>query len=143
MPDFKQDDLINLFDNFIKPGVVIKEKEVIPGLTVKLKVLNTGELLTAESIIGLNKDIPLDVAQKVRAAGILTYAIISINGVNIEREDASVEENRQRRVLLYNQLLQMPPFIIQKMYMLYLEAVKEQEQMYNNVEELKQNIENF
>lgn len=138
------DDLFNFFENFLKPGVIVREKEVVPGFSVKLKVLNTEELLVAESILlNASGNIPFDVLQKVRGASILSQAIISLNGMAVERDDMSKEENRSRRSSLYNQLLKMPSILIQKTYEFYVDAVVEQNKIYDAPEKISQNIENF
>ena len=41
-------DLFKIFDNFIKTGVVVEEKEVVNGMKIKLKILNNSEHLEAE-----------------------------------------------------------------------------------------------
>ena len=79
-------DLFKIFDNFIKPGVVVEEKEVVNGMKIKLRVLNISEQLEAESIISTER-VPADVVAKVRGASILSQAILSINGSDIEKEN--------------------------------------------------------
>lgn len=137
------DDLNIFFDNFIKSGEVVKEKEIAPNFKVKLRVLNTGELLSAESIMKATTDIPADIVAKVRAASILSQAIISINDLEIEKNNLTQEENNMRRVNLYKQLLKMPAIVIQKSYELYIEAVKEQNDLYENLDETIEKVKNF
>jgi hypothetical protein len=142
-PEFNQE-LSNFFENFLKEGIVIKEKEVVPGLKIKLKVLNTEELLIAESILSnQNPHIPTDVMIKVRAASILSQSIIKLNDMDIEREDLSDEENGFRRRGLYKQVLKMPALVIQKAYEFYVEAVQEQNRLYNSPKDLSDKISNF
>lgn len=136
------EDLSMIFDTFIKNGEVQKEKEVVPGFKVKLKVLNTGELMTAESIMG-RSSAPSDIVAKVRAASILSQAILSINGVVINREDYTIEETRRRRLALYQQLLKMPSVAIHKTYEFYIECVEEQNSKYENFKETTDKLEAF
>lgn len=135
-------DLNLLFDNFLKPGIVIKEKEVVGGFKVKLKPLTTGELLTAEAIMD-SSSAPADVVARIRGASILSQAVIAINDVEIEQSDYTPQELRNRRLVLYRQLLKMPPVVIQKAYELYIECVNEQNKKYDDVGELTKKVENF
>lgn len=142
--DFNTMEDLNLFfDNFIKQGEVVKEKEVVNGFKIKLKVLNTEELLSAETVMYSAKNIPVDVVQKVRGASILSLAIISINGIPVEKEDAEKSENFQRRSNLYRQLLSLPAYVVQKSYEFYLEAVKEQNRIYSDVKEVEKKLKIF
>lgn len=138
----KNNDLKLLFDNFIKTGEVTKEKEIVPGVKVKVKVLSAGDLLIAQTIMG-HQNAPSDVTVKLRAASILSQSILSMNDVPIEREDYTSEDIRARRVLLYSQLLRMPGIVIQKMYELYIEAVNEQNSKYENFSDTIEEMENF
>lgn len=135
-------DLTMIFENFIKPGVVVEEKEVVPGFKVKLKPLNTEELLIAESIMH-NEKAPADIVARVRGASILSRAIISLNGASIERDDFSEEDTRLRRALLYKQLLQLPAIVIHKTYKFYIECVNKQQDLYMNPQEVIEKVENF
>lgn len=138
-----QNGLTLFFENFIKTGTVVKEKEVLKNFKVKLKVLDTGELLDAQAVLSLtNPGIPADVAIKVRGAAILSRSIISINDIEVESKDLTDEENRLKRHSLYRQLLRTPAIVIQKAYELYIEAVKEQNEFYTG-KNLTDNIENF
>jgi hypothetical protein len=136
-------ELEQFFDGFIKKGVVIKDREIVPGMKIKLKVLDTGELLAAESILSAtNPNIPPDVIQKVRGASILSQALLSINDMVVERETLTKEEIRLRRISLYQNLLRMPAIVIQKAYELYVEAAREQNKLYEDGQ-LVDKIENF
>lgn len=138
------EDLNNFFEGFLKSGVVIKEKEVVPGLTVKLKVLNTSELLSAESILlAGNPNIPSDIIQKIRAASILSQAILIINGVEVEKENMIGMQIVERRQTLYSNIIKMPAYVIQKIYELYIEAVREQNDIYSSEEKVRDKVENF
>lgn len=135
-------DLSMIFDNFIKTGNVEKEKEVVPGFKVRLKVLNTGELLVAESIMNTNSA-PADIVARVRAASILSQAIVSLNGSPIEREDLNKQDIRVRRTMLYTELLKMPAMAIHKAYEFYVECVNEQNRKYENIGETVKEMQNF
>ena len=140
----ENDDLLNFFEEFLKPGVVIKEKEVVDGFKIKLKVLNSEELLQAESILlNSNSTIPVDILHKVRAASILSQSILQLNGIVIDKEEAPKEEARLRRHELYKQILKMPAILVQKTYEFYIEAVNEQNSFYENGKESIEKIENF
>ena len=142
-PSFNQE-LSIFFENFLKEGTIVKEKEIVPGLKIKIKVLNTEELLVAESILSnQNPHIPSDVIIKVRAASILSQAIVKLNDMDIERDNLSEEENNARRRGLYKQVLKMPALVIQKAYEFYIEAVQEQNSIYDNPKELSDKISNF
>ena len=135
-------DLSMIFDNFIKSGVVENEREIVPGFKIRVKVLNTGELLVAESIMN-NSSAPADIVARVRAASILSQAILMLNGSPIEREDLSSEEVRIRRAMLYTELLKMPAMVIHKAYQFYIECVEEQNSKYSNIKETMEDIQNF
>jgi len=137
-------DMIKFFDTFLKPGTAIIEKEIVPGLQVKIKALTANELIIAESMIRVNNpSIPMDIIQKIRGAAILSQAIIQLNDMVIEREDMDVADNRARREQLYRNLLDFPPIVIAKAYDAYLEAVKMQNDFYEKPSEMKGQIENF
>jgi hypothetical protein len=123
---------------------VIREEEVVPGFKVKIKVLNTEELLIAESILtNQNSHIPSDVIIKVRAASILSQAILKLNDMDVEREDLPEVDNNMRRRALYKQILRMPALVIQKTYEFYVRAVKEQNALYEDTEKLGEKLGNF
>lgn len=135
-------DLSMIFDNFIKTGAVEKEKEVVPGFKIRLKVLNTGELLVAESIMNTNSA-PSDIVARVRAASILSQAIMVLNGSPIERDDLDSNDIRRRRAVLYSELLKMPARAIHRAYEFYIECVNEQNSKYDNIGETIQEMQNF
>ena len=135
-------DLNLFFDGFIKTGNVVEEKEVTQGFKVKVKVLDTGELLIAESIMS-NSSAPVDIVARVRAASILSQAIISINEIPIDRDDYTEKEIRMRRGLLYKQLLKMPPVVVEKAYRFYIECVEKQNSKYENFQETVGDMKNF
>lgn len=135
-------DLSMIFENFIKTGNVEEEKEIVPGFKIRVKVLNTGELLVAESIMN-NSTAPADIVARVRAASILSQAILSLNGSIIEREDLTKEDIRVRRAMLYTELLRMPAMVIHKAYEFYIDCVNEQNNKYQNIGETMRDIQNF
>jgi hypothetical protein len=142
--DFQaEDDLDLFFNDFIKKGQIEKEDEVVPGFKIKVKVLSAGELITAESVMRVNPEIPPDIVQKARCASILSQATISINGSLIIKDKMTRKEIAMRQAHLYQRLLDMPAYVVQKAYELYLEAVLEQNKLYSNPEELSKKIENF
>ena len=139
-----ESDLSLFFENFIKTGIVTKEREIVPGFKVKLKVLNIGELMSAETIsFQMNSDFPVDVVLKLRSASVLSQAILSVNGIEILKDSNTKQENRSRQNLLYRQLLDMPAYVIQKTYELYIEAVEEQNNIYKTANSVGDKIENF
>lgn len=135
-------DLSMIFENFIKTGVVEEEKEIVPGFKIRVKVLNTGELLIAESIMN-NSSAPADIVARVRAASILSQAILTLNGSPVEREDLSKEDIRVRRAMLYTELLKMPAMVIHKAYEFYIECVNKQNSKYDNISETMKDMQNF
>ena len=86
---------------------------------------------------------PDDVVEKVRGASILSQAILSINGSDIEKENLTKEEVRTRRFVLYKQLLSLPSIVIQKMYEFYIDCLKKQEDIYVNFDKTVDDIKNF
>lgn len=142
--DFSMDDnqdLFNIFEDIIKPGSVEMEREVVKGFKIKLKVLDTGEAIAAESIMRYDSRVPVDLVARARGAAILSRAIVSINNDTIERDDMSQAQKNARRDLLFKQLLKLPALIIQKAYELYIEAYQKQQEIYddlgNSIEEIK------
>lgn len=144
--DFSLDDnqdLFNIFDDIIKPGNIEMEREVVKGFKVRVKVLDTGEAIAAESIMRYDSKIPVDLVARARGAAILSRAIISINNDTIERDDMSLAQKNARRELLFKQLLKLPALIIQKAYELYVEAYKKQQEVYNDLGSTVEEIKNF
>lgn len=130
--EFASMDLNTFFEGFIKQGRIAEEHDFGNGMTVSLRPLNMGELIEAEAIIrNSNPDIPMDSMVKLRAASILSKAIIKIGGNLIEREDMDEEQIRMRRFTLYTQLIKMPPHLITQMYAFYLETVHKQDAFYS------------
>lgn len=142
MEKYMEKEISSIFDNFIKSGYLTKEKEVVPGLKVKVKVLNTGELLAAQTIMS-HENAPSDIVVKLRAASILSQCLLEFDGTKVVPDICDEREERARRVLLYSKLLQMPSLVIQKMYELYLEAVKDQNNKYSDLSKTGEEIENF
>lgn len=137
-------DISNIFENFIKPGLFVDEREVVPGLSVRLKSLNTNELMSAEAEINAqNPMIPADIIVKLRGASILSHAIITLNGVEVEKENMTEKDISLRRYALYKKLLEMPTIVIEKMYRFYLEVVATQNKFFDFPDRLGKEIENF
>lgn len=144
--DFSMDDnqdLFNIFEDIIKPGNVEMEREVVKGFKIKLKVLDTGEAIAAESIMRYDSRVPVDLVARARGAAILSRAIVSINDDTIERDDMSLAQKNARRDLLFKQLLKLPALIIQKAYELYIEAYQKQQEIYNDLGSSIEEIKNF
>jgi hypothetical protein len=137
------DDLDLFFNDFIKKGHIEKEEEVVPGFKIKLKVLNTGESLSAETIMKTEQGVPYDIVQKVRAASILSQAILSINGLQIAKDGDNAEITKLKRTGLYKRLLDMPAYVIQKAFDLYIDAVTEQTRLYSDSEGTTEKVKNF
>lgn len=145
MSDYSEnsmDELNSLLDDFILNGRVEKTKLVVPGFNVKLKALDTGELLIAEALMD-NSSAPKDIVARVRAASILSQAIIEINDVKIDIEGAGYSVNKAKRLKLYRQLLKMPAMVVQKTYEFYLECVETQNGKYSDPTELIEDVKNF
>lgn len=136
-------DFVNIFDDFIKPGELEEEEEIVKGLKVKVKVLDIGESLAAEAILSYEAKLPADIVARVRSASILSRAIISLNGVPITTEKMTDEERHLRRNALYKKLQKMPPMIVQKMYNLYMKAFQKQNEIYGDFPKMVDDIKNF
>lgn len=129
--EFASMDLNTFFEGFIKKGEFNEEHDFGNGMKVTVKPLNMGELIEAEAIIrNTNPNIPMDSMVKLRAASILSKAIIKIGDNVIERPDMDAEQISMRRFTLYAQLIKMPPHLITKMYEFYLEVVQKQNTFY-------------
>lgn len=129
--EFASMDLNTFFEGFIKQGVFTEEHDFGNGMKVTVKPLNMGELIEAEAIIrNSNPNIPMDSMVKLRAAAILSKAIVKIGDSVIERTDMDEEQISMRRFTLYAQLIKMPPSLITKMYAFYIEVVQKQDAFY-------------
>ena len=143
-PETISKDLTSFFENFIKKNQLVKEFDFGNDFTVKLRPCKTAELMDAELFIrGQNPGVPIDTMVKLRAAAILSKAIVSLCGVEIEKDGETEENNNIRRIALYSKLLELPPDLIEKMYKAYIEVVDEQAKLYREPGKLKENIENF
>ena len=141
--------IYNFFEHFIKEGRVYKEKEVAPKFKVKLKALNSEEILKAESVVvnATSNTLLSDIAIRIRACAILSYAIVELNGESVYTED-EMEGNdnksmESKRVAIYQMLLKLPPQILTSLYDVYLEAVQEQNELYSDASKVKEATENF
>ena len=138
-------DLNYFFENFIKKDMFVKEEDLGDGLVIRVKPLNIGELIEAEGILrNMNPDIAMDAMVRLRAAAILSKAIMKIGDNLIEKPGLDEESINYRRFTLYSQLIQMPPIIIEKMYRVYLDAVEEQATYYSTpVDDIMKKSEDF
>ena len=140
------------FSDFIQKGKVYKSGEVAPGFFVKLRALNTEEVMEAESVVINMSDnlIVADIGVRIRSCSILSYAIEVLGDNEIYSQDEilkATEEDKKsasfKRAAMYNNLLKLPPQLLEKMYAMYLEAVKEQNAMYNDPKQIEDKSENF
>lgn len=127
--------LENIFDNFLKPGVVIREAEVVPGMKVKMRPLNIQEMALAFSVIN-SEQTPADVYGKVRAVSTLAQAIMAVNDVEITQD---------ARGQLYQQLSRLPAVVVERLYEFYASLVEEQNHIYTQAgtDEAIEAVENF
>jgi hypothetical protein len=137
-------DINNIFDDFIKKGFQPQEKEIFPGITIKLKPLSYNEMAKAEAEISRqNPDVPADVTVKLRCGKILSYAMTELNGTPIEDKEAP-ENNMLRRIALYDRLMNGPTDLVQEAYRFYLETVRAENEYYRQpIKEIEEGIENF
>ena len=143
--DFATMEINSFFDNIIKKNQFVREKDFGNGFVIKVKPLNVGELIEAEAIIrNGNPKIPIDTMVKLRAAAILSKAILQIGDKPVESEELTEEENQMRRFALYSRLIQTPPLLITDMYKFYLSVVAEEEAFYSaSAKDINDKIEDF
>lgn len=135
--DFEQ-----FFDNVITKGRIEKEREVVQGLTIRLRPLDADEQISAESIsVASNLNMPIDTVEKIRAISMLSKAIIAVNGVKVFEEDDDSDIKSKKSEALYKKLLSLPSHVIDSIYVLYAECVGEQRNLYKDG--LQNKIENF
>lgn len=128
----------SIFNDFLKPGKIVRKKEILPGLTIKVTPIGVGKLAISQNVAtGLNDA----TSAKVSACRVLSEAISEINDEVIFAE--TEEELAKIRSALYATLFEMPPFVIQLMYEFYLSVEKEQESILRNPNDLQKSIENF
>lgn len=146
------EDMYTFFSDFIQKGKVYKSGEVAPGFYVKLRALNTEEVMEAESVVINMSDnlIIADIGVRIRSCSILSFAIEVLGDNEIYSQDellgASEDAKRSasyKRAAMYNNLLKLPPQLLEKTYAMYLEAVKEQNELYNNPQAIEEKSENF
>ena len=146
------EELYSFFSNFISKGKVYKEGEVAPGFFVKLRALTTEEIIEAESVIISATDnlIVADIGARIRSCSILSFAIEVIGEKEIYTQEelmGATEEDKNnatyKRAALYNNLLKLPPQLLSKIYEMYLSAVREQNQLYQNPKDIEDKSENF
>ena len=150
--EVKEDKIVNevsadidlIFESILFSGHVEKEFNVSKGFKVKLKPLETGEILTAEAIDIANVyNMPMDIIQRARKVSILSYATVSINGSLSKKDDLTEDQNRNRRKVIHKKYLELPPTIIDKMFDFYIEVVNAQGDLYKDVDTLGDKSENF
>lgn len=143
--DFLSRDFLSVLDNVITKSEFSKEFKINNSLTIELRVLETGELLVAESRVGLNPNlIPTDITYRARNLSILAAATVSLNGIPIKRKEMTEEENSARVTSLYKKFLKMPASLADEMCSKYEELSIEQREFINkDFGELSKDIENF
>lgn len=137
-------DLAVFFDNIISKGHITKQVEVTEGLTVELKVLDTWETLQADARIPLLAiEGVIDVSGRARSVSQLAYATVSVNGIDIRRENLTDKQNGERIEELYQKYLKLPPALLDKLQTEYLNLSKQQLDFYAKPEKMSEDIENF
>lgn len=137
-------DLTLFFDNIISKGYMTREVKLTEDLTIELKVLDTWETLQADSRIPLLfVEGVRDVSSRARIISELATATISVNGIDIKREDLTDKENALRVEELYQKYLKLPPSLLDKLQQEYVKLSNEQLDFYTKPEELSEKIENF
>lgn len=121
-------DIENIFENLLKPGNLQEEREVVPGLKVKIRALTAEEIMLAE-LQCYRPGVPQNISKKLMSAAILARAIIEMNGVPIRNSELSDEENDSRILKTYQKIIALPPVIIEKMYEFYIDVVKKQDSL--------------
>jgi len=132
--------LDNIFDDFIKPGQIQEEKEIVPGFKIKVKPLNLQDLALSDLVNGADM-MPNDVLVKVKAAKVLSMAILAVNDKLIESDDEN-EESKLREAL-YKNLMKLPAIVVQKSYEFYLDISKKRDELFINSKEVSETLENF
>ncbi len=138
-------DLSLFFDNIISKGQMTKQIEVTEGLTVELKVLDTWETLQADirvPLLYLEGGVA-DVSTRARAVSELAAATISVNGIDIKREELTDKQNALRVEELYQKYLKLPTALLDKLQTEYINLSKEQLDFYAKPEKMSEGIENF
>ena len=121
-----------------------REVKLTEDLTIELKVLDTWETLQADSRIPLLfVEGVRDVSSRARIISELATATISVNGIDIKREDLTDKENALRVEELYQKYLKLPPSLLDKLQQEYVKLSNEQLDFYTKPEELSEKIENF
>jgi len=122
----------------IEKGSPRKEATIMDGLKVELKVLNSSELMDAESLaIAMNRNIPDDIVNKARMVSILASATTKINGVDMEREDS--KEQREVVDAIRAKYGVLAPKIIDRMFGFYRALERKNDALFENADK----IENF
>ena len=138
-------DIASLFDAIITKGSITGEVTLGDNLNILLKVLDTGELLAAEAEATTNHPfMPDDIVSRGRIVSILTAATVSLNGIEIEQDNLTKEENRIRKQTLFKKYMALPVYLVDKAYAKYKELQEKQQKVYTKpIEELEVDVENF
>ena len=131
-----------LFDSLmadaIEKGTPRKTAKIMDGFEIELKVLNSNELMDAESLaIAMNRNVPRDIVEKARLVSILASATTKINGVDMEREDPKDQLEMTNAILIKYGTLS--PKIIDRMFGFYRTLEKKNDLLFENSDQ----IENF
>lgn len=130
-----------IFDDFIKPGKIQKEKEVLKDWKIKIQPLDLKDS-TIVHLMGGNTDMPFEATAKIKSARLLSKAIISINGYNVVA-DGQEDREDELRSALYTNIMKLPPVVVEKMFQFYLEVEDERDKIFKNPDKVAKEIENF
>lgn len=138
-------DINSMFDAIISKSELTDTFELIPGLNITLKTLNTGEILSAEAdAVTNNIKLPLDVMGRGRIISLLTAATQSINGVDIIQDNLSDADNYVRKISLHNKYLKLPPELVDIAYGKYNKLQSDKVELLNKpIEEISNGIKTF
>ena len=135
------DDFLAVLDSIITKGKLEKEITITPELKLTMRILDTWETITAESISPLKVDeASLDLVFKTRGLNKIIRAIVAVNGIPVEDEKLTPELSRARRVALYSKVGALPTSLIDKIQQGYIDLCLEQEKLFRDVDK---NSENF
>jgi hypothetical protein len=116
----------------------ITDEVCLGDATFVIKPLTAGELLEAESVqLAASDRVPKDIVARVRMVSTLSYAILSINGIPVDREKP---EDKDGKLNLYKLLMKLPPAFIDQLYSSYLKLVETQNKTILN---FSKDVENF
>ena len=137
-------DLSIFFDNLITKGKISKTVELSDNLTIEIRTLDTWETLMADARIPLNIiGAASDVSARARYVSILASATVSINGIDINQDSLTSNENARRIDEVYKKYMELPPALLDLLKEEYDKLVEKQMEFYKKPEEVIENIENF